>query len=358
MERKIAVICDYKLLPSRVGGMDYFYWEFDKKCKANNIQVDWFFPNINDHGEYQQLEIFHPKNNQSLTAFVLKRLQHSEKKYTHVITHFVELCTSFFCDLKKMTKAQIITVDHNPRPLKGYPIKKRIKKRLKGWLYSKCIDHFIGVSQYTVNQILKDFGSSLSNKVSVIYNGVIINDIHVQTKRKTKIPGFLVASHLRESKGIQDLIEAVNLLPESIKTNLQIDIYGEGPYRERLIDKVKKKNLEQVFQFKGSVSNLNEVYCKYDYLLLPSHMECFSLAILESLAANVPVIASNIGGNEEAITHDQNGYVFRAQNINELSQLIEEVYIGNKRITINTRTEIEKQYSLDKMVNEHYKLLK
>ena len=253
MEKRIAVICDYKLLPNRVGGMDYFYWDFDKKCKANNIQVDWFFPNINDHGDYGELTIFVPKEGQSLIDFVKEDLRQSQKEYTHIMTHFVELCTSFFCDLKKMTTAQIIAVDHNPRPLNGYPIKKRIKKRLKGWLYSKCTDHFIGVSQYTVNQILKDFGSSLSNKVSVIYNGVIINDIHVKTKRKTKNPGFLVASHLRESKGIQDLIQAVNLLPESIKTNIQIDIYGEGPYRERLIDKVKKNNLEQVFQFKASL---------------------------------------------------------------------------------------------------------
>lgn len=358
MYYRIAVICNYKLLPNRVGGMDYFFWEFDKKCKINKIHIDWFFPNISTHGNYHELEILHPRKNQNLTNFVLERIEQSKKEYTHVVTHFVELCTSFFYDLRKITSAQIIAVDHNPRPLHGYPLKKRLKKRLKGWLFSKNIHHFIGVSQYTVNQILKDFGSSVNNKTSVIYNGVIINNIQVRAKRKTKYPGFLVASHLRESKGIQDLIEAVSILPESMKTDLNIDVYGDGPYKEKLKEKVKKNNLEQVFQFKGSVSNLNEVYCKYDYMLLPSHMECFSLAILESLAANVPVIASNVGGNEEAITHGKNGYIFKAQNIDELSRLIEEVHLGTKRITRNTRTEIEKLYSLNKMVNEHFKLLR
>ena len=92
-------------------------------------------------------------------------------------------------------------------------------------------------------------------------------------------------------------------------------------------------------------------------MILPSHMECFSLAILESLAANVPVIASNVGGNEEAISHGNNGYIFQAQDIQQLSQIIKDVFQGNKKITINTRTEIEQKYSLDVMVNQYFELL-
>ena len=38
--QKIAIICNYHLLSERVGGMDYFFWEFDKKCKENNIQIE------------------------------------------------------------------------------------------------------------------------------------------------------------------------------------------------------------------------------------------------------------------------------------------------------------------------------
>ena len=59
--RKIAVLCNYELLPTRVGGMDYFFWQFDAKCKENNIQVDWFFPNKSSHGAYDKLTIFDSK---------------------------------------------------------------------------------------------------------------------------------------------------------------------------------------------------------------------------------------------------------------------------------------------------------
>ena len=36
--RKIAVLCNYELLPERVGGMDCFFWQFDEKCKEKIIQ--------------------------------------------------------------------------------------------------------------------------------------------------------------------------------------------------------------------------------------------------------------------------------------------------------------------------------
>ena len=352
--KQIAVICNYKLLPDRVGGMDYFFWAFDKKCKENNVEVDWFFPNYSNHDSYTDLNIISPKQESAFEVFVLNNIA---KDYSLIFTHFVELCTSFYCKLKKLTAAKVIVVDHNPRPLKGYPLKKRIKKRLKGWLYSKYIDRFIGVSTYTTHEILKDFGNSLKRKTSLIYNGILIDHIQTNKGRSDKFPKFLVASHLRESKGVQDLIEAVGLLPESVKSKLTIDVYGEGPYEDVLKAKVNSLALTTIISFKGSVSNLNKIYCQYDYMLQPTHMECFSLSILESLSANVPVITTNVGGNEEAITHGENGYIFKAKDILKLKDVIEDVYLGKKIITVNTRLLIEESFSIHNMVENYFKLI-
>ena len=357
MKQKIAIICDYKLLPNRVGGMDYFFWEFNKKCKSNNIDIDWYFPNYSDHGYYSDLTIFAPPEGETLIEYVKKKIEKSNNQYTHIVTHFVELCTSFFKSIKKHTDANILAVDHNPRPLRGYSFQKRIKKKIKGILYSKYIDTFVGVSRYTVNEIVNDFGSHLKSKTIVLYNGVLIDDIQINANRLYEQPRFIVACHLRKSKGIQDLIEAIKNIDSNEINGITIDIYGYGPYRDHLETKVNNYQLNGVFQFKGSVANLNEIYKNYDYMILPSHMECFSLAILESLAANVPVISSNVGGNEEAISHGNNGYIFQTQDIHQLSQIIKDVFHGNKKITINTRTEIEQKYSLDVMVNQYFELL-
>ncbi len=350
------MLCNYELLPERVGGMDYFFWQFDQKCKKKNIEVHWFFPNTATHGGYHQLTIIDAKY-QNTEVFFVKYCETNTSDYTFILTHFVELCTPAFKKIKQLSHAKIIVVDHNPRPLNGYSIKKKIQKRVKGILFSKYIDLFIGVSQYTVNAILSDFGNHLQHKTKTIYNGVIIDDIKKRAQRNYSKPTFLVASHLRESKGIQDLIDAVALLPVVIKSNLVIDIYGDGPYKTFLLNQIRAKKLEANFNFKGSVSNLKELYCQYDYMLQPTHMECFSLSILESLAANVPVITTNVGGNQEVITNNENGFITEANDISALRDVIKKVYLGNFKITQNTRTLIETRFSLDSMVDNYLKLI-
>lgn len=353
---RIAVVCNYKLLPERVGGMDYFFWDFDQRCKDNNVDIDWFFPNFSEHGKYSNLSIY-SKEDVSVEKYFLDFCKHSDTKYSHVITHFVELCTSFFYKIKKFSTARIIVVDHNSRPINGYPLKKKINKRLKGILFSKYIDVFVGVSNYTVNAILKDFGSHLRSKTITIYNGVIIDMILIHENRKKNRPDFLVVSHLTQAKGIQDLIKAISFLPDHIKQEIKIDIYGDGPYKQNLVDKIEEFGLKDVFKFMGNKSSLNEIYYKYDYMLLPTHMECFNLSILESLAANVPVITTKVGGNIEVIIHEKNGYLFEAKDVKTLSNIIENVYLGHKYIYIDTRELIANSFFLQKMVENHFKLL-
>ena len=355
MSQKIAVLCNYELLPERVGGMDYFFWQFDAKCKENGLEVDWFFPNNSNHGSYADLKIYSSKTENIENNFLAFCLQ-SNPKYDYVITHFIELCTPFFKKVKQLSTARIIAVDHNPRPLKGYPFEKKLKKKIKGLLYAKYIDTFIGVSDYTAKELIKDFGFHIKKKTLVIHNGIALDDIQVRQKRNETKPSFLTASHLRESKGIQDLIQAVFLLPEAIKNEIVIAIYGDGPYKKQLENQVASLELESCFQFMGSSSILKSIYCKYDYMLQPTHMECFSLSILESLAANVPVITTNVGGNEEAIVNTVNGYIFKAKDVGALATILEEVYLGIKKIEINTRFDIEKRFSLEQMVDNHIQL--
>ena len=356
--KHIAIICNYQLLEDRVGGMDYFFWALNKKCTEASIKVDWFFPNLASHGEYHKFNIIASSSDSSLEKSVLNYVKSNNVQYSKIITHFVELCTSFYRDIKKLQNSKIIAVDHNPRPLEGYELKKRIKKRVKGILYSKHIDLFIGVSNYTSRAILQDFGRVLKNKTQTIYNGVLLDDIIPKTTERRKLnPDFLVVSHLRESKGIQDLIKAVNALPDALKEDLKIDIYGDGPYNNELVQLVEEYKLETNFNFKGSQSNVNALYQNYDYLIQPTHMECFSLSILESLAANIPVITTPVGGNLEVVTHNGNGFIFETKDIKALSLILSSIIEGDKSIKGNTRILIENKFSIAEMVKNHIEIL-
>ena len=211
------------------------------------------------------------------------------------------------------------------------------------------------MSEYTRKHILKDYGFFLKSKTIVIYNGI---ETSVFVKRTSENKNqFVVCSHLRESKGIQDLLKAVSVLENDIKNQIHIDIYGEGPYEKHLIAMSTNLNLNQIVFFKGSSSNLHQLIANYSYLLQPTYMECFSLSILESLAANVPVITTTVGGNLEIIEHKKNGFIFEPKDFQALSIILNGVVSGNLKIERDVCLEIQNDFNLDKMVNQHIQLL-
>jgi glycosyltransferase involved in cell wall biosynthesis len=353
--KKIAVVCNYALNPNRIGGMDRFYVAYDKKAKALGYEVDWYFLNYQSFDFYSGLTIFNA-DNQNVESFFLKKVHQEHLKYDVLVTHFLALCTSFFKKAKTAGIQQIIVVDHNPRPLEGFPLSKIVKNKIKGVLYSQYIDQFIGVSEYTRKHILKDYGFFLGKKTSVIYNGI---DTSVFVKRTQENKNkFILTSHLRESKGIQDLLKALSLLESNITNQMQIDIYGEGPYEDELIKLTEEFNLTDLVNYKGSSSILNELYSDYAYLIQPSYGETFCYSIIESLACSVPVITTHEAGNVlSVIEENTNGYLFNAGNYQQLAAILKDIVLGNLKIEKDVSEQIEIDFNLEKMVNEHIQLL-
>ena len=353
--KKIAVVCNYALNHNRIGGMDRFYVAYDKKAKEMAYEIDWYFLNYEPFDFFSSLTIF-SANNQNVEAFFLKKVQEEHLLYDILVTHFLALCSSFFKKVKQSGVQCSIAVDHNPRPLGGFPLSKIIKNKIKGVLYSQYIDRFIGVSDYTRKHILKDYGSFLDKKVSVIYNGI---DVSVFVKRtqdnKNK---FLLTSHLRESKGIQDLLKALSLIENTILHKMQIDIYGEGPYENDLRRLTTKFNLTGIINYKGSSSNLNKLYSEYAFLIQPSYGETFCYSIIESLVCNVPAVTTVEAGNVlSVIEENKNGFLFNAGNTQQLATIMKNIVSGNLKIKNDVSLQIGKDFNLDKMVNEHIQLL-
>ena len=357
MKKSIAIICEYILIPERIGGMDRFFGTYDAALIERGYEVTWFFKNVVHFDFYKDLHIV-SANNEDLENFFLSHCKSNQLEFKVVVTHFLQPISSFYKDVKHLMNSYIINVDHNPRPLEGFTLKKQLKNKIKGLLYGKYVDKLVGVSTYTTNYIIKDFGNHLKHKTITVYNGIDVVAYKKQQIVNTELPiRFLVVSHLRESKGIQDLLVALYKIDKSLLKNIHIDIYGDGPYKQQLLDLQKKFSLDEVVNFKGSSSKLNELFYNYHYLIQPTYMECFSLSILESLASNVPVITTTVGGNLEIIEDNRNGYIFEPKDVQALANIIADIINGKRRIEQDVSLKIEQEFTLDIMVANHLKLL-
>ena len=99
----------------------------------------------------------------------------------------------------------------------------------------------------------------------------------------------------------------------------------------------------------GFIDNIFEYYKAMNIFLLPSRSEGFSLALLEAAASGLPIIASNIPGNDEFIHHKKNGLLFNISNPEELKNCITDL-VENQSVAKEygefARKDFEKEFTL------------
>ncbi|MCZ8298041.1 MAG: glycosyltransferase family 4 protein [Flavobacterium sp.] len=352
----IAVVCNYRLMPERVGGMDHFFVQFNQQCLAAGIAVDWYFPNTATHLDYASFSLMAAEPEALETVFLA---QLPQKNYRVIFTHFLELCTPFFAQVRQLSQARIVAVDHNPRPARGYSWKKRLEKRIKGWRYQASIDLFIAVSKAMKRDLISDFGSIPPSKIRVIPNGIDDTRL-IQKTDFTPRYHFLTASHLRPEKGLHDLVAAVAQLDRTALPHFQISIFGEGPAAAALQQQVATHQLESIIHFEGSVPTLHQRYHEFDALLHPSHGETFCYAVVEALMANLPVITTRHQGNVLGLVqHGVNGLLFEEGGVDELSHHLKTLLLNPTMLQNGGhRCPEVRQYTLGQMVENYLNIVR
>ena len=96
----------------------------------------------------------------------------------------------------------------------------------------------------------------------------------------------------------------------------------EPDYFVELLALVRDLNLSDHFHFVGGVTDLHQHLSAADIFVLPSRSEGFSNAIIEAMAASLPVVATNVGGNSEAVKDGVSGFLVPADDPAALSAAI------------------------------------
>ncbi len=175
-------------------------------------------------------------------------------------------------------------------------------------------DALSAVSEYLKERTLTEF--DISRDIRVIPNFVDPQRFGKRARnRKRKIVCHL--SNFRPLKRVPDVIRAFKKISEEISCNLLL--IGDGPERLRAERVAENLGISERVLFLGNVRNVQDVLGKSDLFLLPSEDESFGLAALEAMSCEVPVIASNVGGLKELISHGDEGYLIEVGDVEAIA---------------------------------------
>ena len=156
-----------------------------------------------------------------------------------------------------------------------------------------------------------------------VYDGVSIPDERKHLKNNSsEVIKVVVVGSISKQKNQEQIIKAVSKLPNTIVSKLRIDFIGTG--NESYVDNIRKLirnfKMDDFFQFRGFIEDLNGVYENYDVGLITSIGESFGRVTIEYMSNGLLTVVSNSGANPELVEDKISGLVFNSTE--ELTEIL------------------------------------
>ncbi|MDI6641745.1 MAG: glycosyltransferase [Elusimicrobiota bacterium] len=199
-----------------------------------------------------------------------------------------------------------------------------------------------------------------AEKITVIHNGVNINDFITKSSKETvkKKLNITENSYVVSCVTRLHLEKGVDLIPEIaqqvLSKNKQIVflVVGDGPEKENLELKIKNSKLKEKILLLGWRQDVHNILSITDVFFLCSREESFPQSVLEAMALGIPVVATNVGGIKEIVQDSKTGFL-----VNNTSEFAEKILklINNPELrnsfSLNAK-QIAAQYTTEKMIYE------
>jgi L-malate glycosyltransferase len=163
-----------------------------------------------------------------------------------------------------------------------------------------------------------------------------------------------VVACLREEKRIDVLISAIPQIVASCP-DTRFVIAGDGTCREDLATLARELGVLANIDFLGHRDDVSAVLSGADIFVLPSRSEAFPNAIMEAMAAGLPVVASNVGGIPELVEDGRTGHLVQPGDATALADSVIALLQQPQRLEEfgrAARRKVEQSYSFDRMVGQ------
>ena len=195
---------------------------------------------------------------------------------------------------------------------------------------------------------LRELGRSFDNNVpiDVIPNGVSMSQF--KSKDRNWDPArLLIVGRVVYQKGIDQLL---NALAGLLDLDWDLTVAGDGPQREPLEKMAHQFGIADRVRFLGwqSKDDLLGKYQQANLFVYPSRHEGMPNVVLEAMATGLPVIASNIAGNEELVLHGKTGLLVQSDDLSGLREAIRELILApgrRRKMGATAQKRVEEQYT-------------
>jgi glycosyltransferase involved in cell wall biosynthesis len=130
-----------------------------------------------------------------------------------------------------------------------------------------------------------------------------------------------IIANLTPVKNHRCFLAAAALILKKVK-HTKFLLIGEGPLKPELEKLARKLGISQHIIFMGACDNIPQVLDLIDVSVISSHREGFSNTILESTAMGKPIVATDVGGNSEAVQDGETGYIVPPDNPDALAEKV------------------------------------
>jgi glycosyltransferase involved in cell wall biosynthesis len=162
----------------------------------------------------------------------------------------------------------------------------------------------------------------LPQKVATLYNGLEPhsvtprNGLHTLLSVDSSTPIIATVGNIRRVKGIDVLVETAAIVARQ-KPKALFFVIGATPdpgYLQQIEERINHLGVSSNVYFFGVTNNVAGLLRSCDVFFLPSRSEGFSNALIEAMACGLPCVATSVGGNGEAVSHGQSGYLIDSED--------------------------------------------
>jgi glycosyltransferase involved in cell wall biosynthesis len=240
------------------------------------------------------------------------------------------------------------------------PARLKVLRFLRRWT-----DYCLANSRAAAEKAIESEGHK-PERCHIIYNGIDLQAFRdfsesqrIEQRRvwNIKPEDILIGmtANYRPVKKIESLIYAAERLAKKYN-HLRYVVVGEGPERSRYQALIDNNNLRQKFKLVGHQKDIISCLAAFDLAVLSSSSESFSNSLIEYMAAGLPIVASNVGGNPEAITNNKTGLLYTPTDpdglINGLEKLLNDRELASA-LGENARKDAMSRFSMESFLNNH-----